>query len=143
MCGWLACYSLIQRPGLPRLRPHRALPLQLLLSRACASSLMTAARQLIAAFLRRGIERRITLLFMADAPEPSLGVRIGKVGYAVVADALRETDRLGPIVGSRRLAVRGRAASRQQHESDEQTHHAPRAEPCHGSSEYLRASGHR
>src|SRR5574341_1621317 len=71
------------------------------------------ARQLLAAGLHRGTERRGVLLLMAGAAHPPVGVRVGIVGQPVVAHALGELAHLlhGGRVGSLMLAAWGQVAA--------------------------------
>ncbi len=73
------------------------------------------ARQLCAAGLLRGTERRVVLLLVAGAAEAPLGVRVGEAGHTVGADALRELPGLlhkGRIPEVFVLAAWGQTAAR-------------------------------
>src|SRR6266581_3727974 len=82
--------------------------------------MVAGARQLLAAGLHRGTERRVAFLLVADAAEPPLGVRVGEVGHTVGAHALRELARLLPACGRPRMVARRRAAGCYQDEEAEQ-----------------------
>src|SRR6266511_5203676 len=56
--------------------------------------MLAAARQLLSAGLHRGLVLRVALLLVADAAQPTVGVRVRKVGQAVVPHALRELTHL-------------------------------------------------
>ena len=75
--------------------------------------MVASARQLLAAALHSGSERRGVLLLVALAAQPSVGIRVGKVGHTVVAHALRELAHLlhSGWVGSLMFAAWGQVAA--------------------------------
>src|SRR6266496_4159300 len=75
--------------------------------------MVTSPRQLLAAGLHRGSERRVVLLLVAGAAQLPVGVRVGIVGQTVVAHALRELAHLlhSGWVGSLMFAAWGQVAA--------------------------------
>jgi hypothetical protein len=83
---------------------------------------MFAAWGQVAALCLCGTEVRVAFLLVAAAAEPPVGVRVGKVGHAVVPHALRELDqRLLRVCGRRRFGPRRRAAGCHEGEGAEQS----------------------
>src|SRR5262245_13811298 len=77
--------------------------------------MLASARQLLAAGLERGTERRVVLLLVAGAAQPAGGVRVGEAGQAVVPHALRELAHLvheGRVSGLFMLAAWRQVAAR-------------------------------
>src|SRR5712691_1812450 len=56
--------------------------------------MLATARQLLAAGLHRGLVLRVALPLVADAAQPTVSVRIRKVGLTMVPHALRELTHL-------------------------------------------------
>src|SRR6266704_2329046 len=75
--------------------------------------MVASPRQLLAAGLHRGSERRVVLLLVAGAAQPPVGIRVGEVGQTVVAHALRELAHLlhSGRVGSLMFAAWGQVAA--------------------------------
>src|SRR6266508_1506885 len=123
--------------------------------------MLAAARQLLSAGLHRGLVLRVALLLVADAAQPTVGVRVRNVGQAVVPHALRELTHLlhkgwvaqllvfaawGErgllrVCGGRRLIPGRRAAGCQQCEDAEQRRGSGRAHESPPARSWV--TGHR